>query len=129
MNREIKFRGRLKPNTNIWAYGHFTTDQHGNYYIVQLNGNPKDKTYPFYGVASDTISQFTGLKDFNGDEIYEGDRLRHHFDVDKIVVYDNKSASFQLEFEIGGGFIDSIEYFIERKGVVIGNIYENPELL
>ena len=37
--------------------GYYTIDQYGNNYIVNVNGNPKDKTYPFYKVKPDTLKR------------------------------------------------------------------------
>ena len=66
------------------------------------------------------ISQFTGLHDKNGKEIYEGDIVTDGVGKYKIV-YDLKLAGYQ-PYCI---FRDDPENYCE----VIGNIYENPELI
>lgn len=65
MNREIKFRGKRLDN-GAWMYGdllHFVD----GVYISNDHGNNMAQVDP------DTVGQYTGLKDMNGKEIYEGD--------------------------------------------------------
>jgi uncharacterized phage protein (TIGR01671 family) len=114
MTREIKFRD-WDPETKEMQY--FNLDQY-------------DRTvHDAYG----NIMQFTGLLDKNGKEIYEGDIVNAQYNISsffkKVCVY----------FENGCFYVDdknpkqnlSIGYFFrEKKEIeVIGNIYENPELL
>ncbi|MER0467827.1 YopX family protein [Bacillus cabrialesii subsp. cabrialesii] len=70
------------------------------------------------------LMQYTGLKDKNGREIYEGDIiLEHNTDTKFVVKYDNRHASYYLDLGIGDGA------FMVGDLEIIGNIYENPELL
>lgn len=70
--------------------------------------------------------QSTGLKDINDNEIYEGDIIKNSYDE----IYTVKwfDAAFYLEEKYNGGF-DYHELHLEDNKKVIGNIYENPELL
>lgn len=82
------------------------------------------------------LMRFTDLKDKNGREIYEGDIIRF-FDCDGDgytvpVVWDNDYACFGVSFSWGYpiSFDYLEEFYTELKDIeVVGNIYENPELL
>lgn len=77
------------------------------------------------------IMQYVGIKDKNGKEVYEGDILKylHFFYKDRElmigeVVYDAESTSFVCEHKT-----DWMELVTSHDIEVIGNIYENPELV
>lgn len=82
------------------------------------------------------VMQYTGLKDKNGKEIYEGDildcsyinpmsqeKIKRYFEV----VYGHGLFAAKLTGHSPAG--DTLLYFKNSDGEVIGNIYENPELL
>jgi uncharacterized phage protein (TIGR01671 family) len=75
------------------------------------------------------LMQYTGLKDENGKEIYEGDIVfRDILREDEIYVVEyNPSDAGYNPFCVAGEFDD--EYILTKHSRVIGNIYENPELL
>lgn len=79
--------------------------------------------YDAVPVISSTIGQYTGLVDQNGKTIFEGDIVRHG-GKNFIVKWINQYARF-AGWEEGAIFCS----FLLDKSVVIGNIYENPELL
>lgn len=80
------------------------------------------------------IMQFTGLKDTNGKEIYDGDIAEKEYDIlDKIGIVKMKVAKSQpvynpIEWYAWMAGNSSLYQYCEECSV-IGNIYENPELL
>lgn len=113
-NREIKFRA--------WDGKKMTTD----FLIGPDNGNVLLlDTLPFT-VSRMPLMQYTGLKDKNGKEIYEGDIMQD----DKQFKHCVEMNYDQWKLKSATGWYSS---FQSQGGVgnfeVIGNIYENPELL
>ena len=113
MNREIKFRQFIDGKFHYWGFlekGIFTT--------------PKDSKYP--------SKQFTGLYDKNKKMIWEGDivRIQNNYKtdepVDAVTKVFFKDGAFETDF-----YATLIRIALPGNWIVevIGNIYENPELL
>ena len=126
--REIKFRCWDKVAGLYLSNGNWTgINQDGNPWLV-VEGK---------GVLGGSdrwvVEQYTGLKDKNGKEIYEGDILQQRglLALTK-VVWDENHAEFQTETINQKNTIQSVFCFdvVEADlSEVIGNIHENPELL
>jgi uncharacterized phage protein (TIGR01671 family) len=128
-NREIKFRAwdkkkikMIKHIRNIdFALGKIMSE-----YILDITEGQNSGNY-FRGFEHIELMQYTGLKDENGKEIYEGDVCKSISGYLTEVIYDTSKASFSrvdVKDKKGG------RYGISGKSCeVIGNIYENPELL
>jgi hypothetical protein len=122
MQREIKFRA--------WHLGHkriFT----GNEVVSICFKSNHVLLYDQYGwttLATLDLMQFTGLHDKNGKEIYEGDVMKDRFGAISQIVFVNELASYRQLSKIGYSPL-SQNSIISDNDLVIGNIYENPELI
>lgn len=150
MQREIKFRGKRLDNGE-WVIG-LLVKMWGGWHIIDWDD--ENTAYP---VHPDTIGQYTGLKDKNGNIcIFEGDIIDINYKYDAcgingvipdqdcaclgVVLYNQYTAAYELR-------LIKAEYPIDVKGYdeeyslyfdsfdldggieLCGNIYDNPELL
>ena len=131
MSREIKFRALTKKN-NVMVFGDLIGCPNGEHRIIwfELKGElPLDVDYNDFNevVQSSTIGQFTGLKDELQNDIYEGDILDFPFEMGIAYVI-NDGFRFAVKSP-GSEAVDYEGEAVLKCTRVIGNIYQNPELL
>lgn len=141
--REIKFRGFYACQdedeqifiggelvNGAWVYGYVWKNGRGQYFITEYNG------LRMYAVIPETVGQYTGLKDKSGNEIYQGDIIKGF--IPEIANEPERKGivkwglygwivDFKLpKYESGIGIVGFCSF---RNYEVIGNIYDNSELL
>ena len=118
--RTIKFRGKLKSNGN-WEYGDLLHDDIGGCYIYPIDA---ENLYKDYEVIPETVGQFIGLKDKNGEEIFEGDIL----DFSGIIT-EVRFVQGVFVFLVNGNLDERLCDRTDLFAKIIGNIHENPDIL
>ncbi len=146
--REIKFRGK-NLNTKEWVYGDLLQWNDGEI-AIGVHGQFIDDGYHFNEnydktpyVDETTVGQYTGLKDKNGKEIYEGDLIKAPSGRIYAVIFSTWKHEEKRDFPKVIDLYEHTGWCISLDGVnpcelldsevcqgsVIGSVYDNPELL
>lgn len=126
--REILFRGKRKDNSE-WIYGSLLSFHGYEIFDISAFNN-------YFPVSYETIGQWTGLVDKNGNQVFEGDIVKYvprkNCEIIYEVIWQQEYSRFALVqwsrkkwklYEWAEQ--DKVRYMCE----VIGNIHDNPELL
>ena len=141
MNREILFRGQHRrkgekvkldgtPVESKWVYGGICQFNEDRSIIYQTE--PEFQKYPVY---TDTVGQYTGLKDKNGRKIFEGDIVRRFNRngqeiMSYVVEWYSDCCMFVLDcIDFDMEFDTDFTVFYGDEFEIVGNIHDNPELV
>ena len=132
MNREIKFRGKSIMNNTCGDWLYSSGIKYGD--DVELMYCDEDTSEEWNYIDKETVGQYTGLHDKKGKEIYEGDIVYCQTKYGKakaiIKFIDGKFVAYwnsALTHPENGHHIACYE--INKRFEVIGNEFDNPELL
>lgn len=122
--REIEFRGKdLK--TGNWVYGDLLSNTPDGKCYIQ----PKDYFMDPIEVDKETIGQYTGLKDNHNNRLYENDFVIFHKDYFRLIKYSDVMAGYISMYKLKKQFYPGCEINHYDDFEVVGNIFDNPELL
>lgn len=134
VNREILFRGK-RDDTGEWAEGFYCGGNERKTLrpciFVYI---PDRQSYDCQDIIPETVGQYTGLKDIHGVKIFEGDIIKQYEKTQfgdpvsdfGLVKWDNKECMlFRTSTRIGKERLVTSRDIYE----VVGNIYDNPDLL
>ena len=140
--KQILFRGKRIDN-NEWVRGFYFESLADSIKHCYIKYETWGEGFVTYEVIPETVNQFTGLCDKNGNKIFEGDIIHikcgygfSAFVGKGIVFFDEKRLQFKVKsvkpssFDSEKGNVyDECDFTVIDSYEVIGNIYENPELL
>lgn len=130
MSREMLFRAKhihaMDSNEHLngtWVHGYLSDKNYIN--DKSLEGE--------FLVDENTICQYTGLTDKNGKKIFEGDILRHADETILKTVWNDRKYGFAAQCVKGSVLLKDCKWglweFKSDEVEVIGNVFDNPELL
>ena len=114
--REIKFKG--KTDSGKWCFGYFLHDRQRGRFVIT------DGLLEINRVNPDTVGQYTGLKDKNGKEIYDGDILAHNGEPIGYIVDGVRGYCFDVMY-----FSPKYEESWSLYGVVVNDFHGDVEII
>lgn len=128
MNREILFRGKVKLPINL--RGHQTSYRNGDWVYGLMNSNESVRRV---FVDRNTIGQYTGLTDKNGTKIFEGDivLITKNTVTDVVAKIFYSEGAFRTNAANTYDGEEPLSFWLANDCdfEVIGNVYDNPELI
>ena len=135
---EILFRGKRTDNGE-WIVGCLLIDYiTGQYFLHDLGNSVNESSkigeegylrFVAFEIAPETLCQYTGLKDKNGNRIWENDIIKH--EVSDTIGTVKWYTEDYVGWCVDDVQIDEQQFTVEMwdECEVIGNIFDNPELL
>ena len=128
--RNILFRGIILDTDDRWIHGHHVK-RGSRHFIETINHE--------YEVKPETVGQFTGLLDADGEEVWEGDIIKmpetdFNAEIIGIVEYDSDRAAFVLRSPHSHNawsldYVFGNRQFGNPKSVTLSTIYDKPYLI
>lgn len=125
--REISFRAKTEQGE--WLYGFYHNE-------TSIESNASDRKVTRHHIYTqdfdkfvihETVGQFTGLKDRNGEKIFDGDILQEYSGEDRgYIRYDEDDGMYYLVVD---NVLHDFSTCNSKWYEIIGNIHDNPELL